>query len=176
MTEPAPQIALSVDELLTTTRNVRKRLDLQRPVPRQIIEECLDLAVQAPNGSNHQSWEWVVIDDPDVRAHLGDLSLECYREYAETMAARPEVYERFDVGRNDRRPQISNAAPYLFEHLAQVPVLVIPTVLGRTERADIFVQASTWGSILPAARIWQSVQALDVRAVVALAAGKGLDR
>jgi hypothetical protein len=122
------------------------------------------------------SSEWVIIDDPGVRAHPGDLSLECCCEYAETMAARPEVYERFDVGRNDRRPQISDAAPYLFEHVAQGPVLVIPTVLGRTERADIFVQASTWGSILPAARIWQSVQALDVRAVVALAAGKGLDR
>ena len=52
------------DELLATTRAVRKRLDLDRKVPREVIMECLELAVQAPTGSNSQGWRWLVVDDP----------------------------------------------------------------------------------------------------------------
>jgi nitroreductase len=61
------------DELLATTRAVRKRLDLERPVPRALIEECLELAVQAPTGSNSQGWRWLVVDDAEQRAALADL-------------------------------------------------------------------------------------------------------
>ena len=66
-------LALDSDELLTTTRTVRKRLDFDRPVPRELIQECLEIAFQAPNGGNMNNWRWVVIDDPaliEIKASL----------------------------------------------------------------------------------------------------------
>ena len=69
------------DELLATTRAVRKRLDLTKPVPRDIINECLELAVQAPTGSNSQGWRWVVVDDPDQRQALAELYKRGGSEY-----------------------------------------------------------------------------------------------
>ena len=68
-----PAAALSPDELLTTTRTVRKRLDLGRPVPVGLVRECLEIALQAPSGSNRQGWQWVVVDDADVRARIGEI-------------------------------------------------------------------------------------------------------
>jgi nitroreductase len=62
-----------IDDVLTTTRTVRKRLDLNRPVERAVVEECIDLALQAPNGSNQQMWRWIVVDDPDVKSKLVDI-------------------------------------------------------------------------------------------------------
>jgi nitroreductase len=66
-------LMLSPDEVLTTTRSVRKRLDLTRPVPRGLIAECMEIAFQAPNGRNLSSWQWVVIDDPTVMAEAGRI-------------------------------------------------------------------------------------------------------
>ena len=67
------RLDLSPEELLTTTRTVRKRLDFDRPVDRATVEACLRLAFQAPNGSNQQTWGWVVVDDPDTRHAMGDI-------------------------------------------------------------------------------------------------------
>ena len=64
---------LSVDELLTTTRSVRKRLDFDKPVPREVVMECLELALQAPTGSNAQGWQWVFVDDPAKKKALADI-------------------------------------------------------------------------------------------------------
>ena len=64
---------LSVDEVLTTTRSVRKRLDLEKPVPREVLMECLELALQAPTGSNAQGWQWVFVDDPEKKKALADI-------------------------------------------------------------------------------------------------------
>ena len=72
----------TVDKLLTTTRAVRKRLDLTRPVELDVVMECLELAIQAPTGSNQQTWRWLVVADPDVRARLAEL-------YRGLPAARP---------------------------------------------------------------------------------------
>ena len=68
------QLDLSADALLTTTRAVRKRLDLERPIDRTVVEECLRVALQAPNGSNRQTWNWVVVDDASTRAAMADLA------------------------------------------------------------------------------------------------------
>ena len=67
-----PTLPLSPDELLTTTRSVRKRLDLTRPVPLDLVRECLEIALQAPSGSNRQGWQWMVITEENLRRAIGD--------------------------------------------------------------------------------------------------------
>ena len=77
---------LSVDDVLTTTRSVRKRLDLEKPVPREVLMECLDLALQAPTGSNAQGWQWVFVDDPEKKKALADI----YRHNATSYLDAPK--------------------------------------------------------------------------------------
>src|SRR6201999_1199808 len=82
-------LPLGPDELLTTTRTVRKRLDLDRPVPIELIRECLEIAVQAPTGSNSQSWQWVVVTDADLRRQIGDIYRPITEKYLEAAEAKP---------------------------------------------------------------------------------------
>ena len=80
-------LPLDPDELLTTTRSVRKRLDLDRPVPIELVKECLEVALHAPTGGNTQGWHWIVVTDPDLRATIGEYyhrSYYAYREYGGT--------------------------------------------------------------------------------------------
>ena len=72
---------LSVDDVLTTTRSVRKRLDFDKPVSRELLMECLDLALQAPTGSNSQGWQWLFIEDPDKKKAIGEIYLDNARGY-----------------------------------------------------------------------------------------------
>jgi nitroreductase len=154
---------LTVDELLTTTRNVRKRLDLRRPVERSIIEDCLRIATQAPNGSNNQEWEWIVVDDPAVRKEIAALHREGLATFVELSAKNASVSRNHDIGRNDRRTEISASVAYLIEHLHEVPALVIPTIRtpARLEGQNVFFQASVWGSVIQAA--WSFMLALRSR-------------
>lgn len=148
---------LTTDELLTTTRAVRKRLDLTRPVERDVVEECLALALQAPNGSNRQTWNWVVVDDPATRAAMADIWRGAIGDIVASGYASP------DPGPADRQDEISVSVGYLHEHLHEVPVLVVPTVTGRPEGASMFTQATMWGSVLPA--VWSFMLALRSRAM-----------
>jgi hypothetical protein len=91
------------DALLTTTRAVRKRLDLERPVPREIINECLEIAVQAPTASNSQTWRWMVVDDPQRRAQIADL-------YRLAMQDRQSVTESWDDTKAEERISAQTAA------------------------------------------------------------------
>src|SRR5581483_2390466 len=75
-------LSLSADDVLTTTRSVRKRLDLTRPVPLELIRECLEIALQAPSGSNRQGWHWMVVTDADKRAAIADYYRRSWSEYA----------------------------------------------------------------------------------------------
>jgi nitroreductase len=146
------------DELLTTTRAVRKRLDLETPVPRDVVEECLRLAFQAPNGSNQQTWRWVVVDDPAVRAQMADI----YRAGMDSYVSRPRDDDAPAPDYSSPAAQrISSSVMHLREHLHEVPVLVVPTLPRRLEGADIFDQASVWGSVLPA--VWSFMLALRSR-------------
>lgn len=153
MTEPTQPPAL-IDEVLTTTRAVRKRLDLDRPVPRAVVEECLRLALQAPNGSNGQDWSWVLVDDTATKHALAEL----YRQGMRDHGLRDRSQEP-PAGTSD--PRTSSSVLYLAEHLAQVPVLCVPTVGRRYGDATTFQQASKWGSILPA--VWSLMLALRSR-------------
>jgi nitroreductase len=149
---------LTSDELLSTTRAVRKRLDLTRPVERSLVEECLALAVQAPSASNRQNWDFVVVTDPEKRAALGELYGTSWRQYN---AARPAPSTTVSAERAATQNRVLSSAMYLSDNMGKVPVLVIPCVRGRTENQPIHAQAATWGTILPAA--WSFMLAARAR-------------
>ena len=153
---------LTIDEVLTTTRAVRKRLDLERPVERSVIEECLELALQAPTGSNQQQWHWIVLDDAEVIGQAAEIYRAAMAQYSDDIAAGREHYERQTV----RAEQMSESVAYLRDNLHRVPALLIP-VLGdrfgvlRSGPAQTFHHASQWGSIVPA--VWSFMLALRTR-------------
>ncbi len=152
---PDTPTTLSFEEVLTTTRAVRRRLDLERPVARDVVEECLRLAFQAPNGANDQSWGWVLVDDTDLRATLADL----YRKGMADHIGRDRSGETVDTTSPDQR--MSTSVQYLADNMERVPVLVVPTVARRYGAATTFEQASRWGSVLPA--VWSLHLALRSR-------------
>jgi nitroreductase len=147
------------DQLLTTTRSVRKRLDFSRPVARETIERCLEIALQAPTGSNAQGWHFYVVTDPAKKQGLAALYRKAFELYATNPAFRPQ-YEGGDP-RAAQRPKVEDSARHLAEHLHEAPALVIPCVEGRVENAGVLAQASIYGSILPAA--WSFMLALRAR-------------
>lgn len=152
-------IELSTDELLTTTRAVRYRLDLDRPVDRSLIEECLSLAVQAPSGSNTEPWRWVVVTDPGIRSELAGL----YRRSFRAAEKSPEFASRLfrdDPRRGSVQQRVANSATYLAEHLHRVPVLLVPCIEGRPPAVES-EQSGFWGSIVPA--IWSFMLAARSR-------------
>jgi nitroreductase len=149
---------LTPDELLTTTRTVRKRLDLERPVPMELIRECIEIALQAPSGSNRQTWHWLVITDAEKRAAIG----EYYRRSVESYLESPGAAGRLHADDPDRAPvqqRVGSSVAYLGEKMGQVPVLVIPCLQVKSLGAGN--QAGLWGSILPAA--WQYCLAARAR-------------
>jgi nitroreductase len=147
------------DRLLTTTRSVRKRLDLKRPVERAVIERCIEIALQAPTGSNAQGWHFVVVTDAARKKALRDLYKKGFDLYISNDALRPK-YAAGDM-RLTQQPRVESSASYLAEHLHEVPALVIPCVGGRVEQGGVLAQASIYGSILPAA--WSFMLALHAR-------------
>ena len=152
---------LSIDDVLTTTRAVRRRLDLSRPVEPELLAECLTLALQAPSGGNDQGWHFVVVTDADRRSALAEIFRRGAIEYSQrpkrsSTTRRP----RTETDRTTRR-RVMTSAGYLFEHLHEVPALVVPCVEGRVDDAPLVDQATTFGSILPA--IWSFMLAARSR-------------
>ena len=151
-------LGLSADELLTTTRSVRKRLDFDRPVERSVVLECIDIALQAPTGSNSQGWQWMVIGDADKKKAVADAYARNFHKYT---AQPARTYAEGDT-RAERQPLVRSSADYLAEHFHRAPYLVIPLIEGRLgEGLNSFAQASQWGSILPA--VWSFMLALRER-------------
>ncbi|MGV7695688.1 nitroreductase family protein [Mycobacterium kansasii] len=142
----------SVDELLTTTRSVRRRLDLNRPVGREVILECLRLAAQAPTASNAQDWRWLVITDADKRAAVADIYRSVGAEYLARAAA---------TASDPQTQRVYRSALGLTETLARVPVHVIPCLQRRIDESNRLVAASAWASIIPAG--WSFLLALRSR-------------
>lgn len=147
----------STDHLLTATRSVRKRLDFSRPVPRDVIEKCLEIALQAPTGSNAQTWHFVVVTDAAKRKALADLYRQGWSVY--TQLPRPELPA--DDPRAGQLPRVVESAQYLTDHFHEAPVMIVPCVEGRVENLPQFAQASVYGSILPA--VWSLMLALRSR-------------
>jgi nitroreductase len=142
----------AVDELLSTTRAVRRRLDLARPVDREVILECLQLAMQAPTASNAQDWRWLVITDADKRAAIAEIYRSIGAEYlAHAATSTPDPQTR----------RVYQGARALTETLAKVPVHVIPCLEGRFDPTNSLAAASAWASIIPAG--WSFLLALRSR-------------
>jgi len=154
---------LTIDELLTTTRSVRKRLDLDRPVERAVIEECLDLALQAPNGSNHQQWRFIVIDDRELIERAAEIYIAAIDSYTAEINAGREQYLRSTEPGAER---ISDSVAHLRSNLHRVPALLVPTLKDRfgvirPGTSTVYHDASQWASIAPA--VWSFMLALRSR-------------
>jgi nitroreductase len=151
----------TADHLLTTTRSVRKRLDLSRPVEPEVIERCIDIALQAPTGSNAQGWQWVVVTDPTKKKAVADLYRVPFEAYAVEAIKRNELsYPEGDL-RRSQMPRIRDSALWLAQHMHEAPALVSPCIAGRVEESGVAMQASQYGSILPA--VWSFMLALRAR-------------
>jgi nitroreductase len=138
----------TVDHLLTTTRAVRKRLDFGRPVPHSVILECLGLAIQAPTGSNAQTWRWIVVTDPTVRQAVAEL-------YRKRPIAASSPFPSPVLPETDQQRRVGESARYLTDHLHEVPALVLPCV-------EETGGAAGWApSIYPA--VWSFMLALRSR-------------
>lgn len=138
----------SIDHLLTTTRSVRKRLDLERPVEPALLQECIDLAIQAPDGGNLGLYHFLVVTDPEKRMAIASCYRQAFAAYLET---RKDAYGK----------RMYDSASYLAEHFHEVPVHIIACTEGRVEEGGPFLQATRYGSILPAA--WSLMLALRSR-------------
>lgn len=136
---------LSIDELLSTTRCVRRRLDLERPVENDVLEECLRLAQQAPTAGYAEDWHFVVVTDADKRAQLAELWRAGGRRYlgSDDPAALIEAMP-------PERKRLVESVVHLYEHLHEVPVHVIPCIEGRTDGKSVLSQAGRWTTIAPA--------------------------
>jgi nitroreductase len=160
---------LGVDEVLTTTRSVRRRLDLERPVDPALLRECLTIALQAPSGGNDQGWHFVVVTDGSRRAAVADAFRRGAIEYAgrpkppRPEPSRPEQdgKRRYTDEERAARKRVMASAGYLFEHLHEVPVLVVPCIEGRVDDGPLVDAATAFGSILPA--VWSFMLAARVR-------------
>jgi nitroreductase/ketosteroid isomerase-like protein len=163
-----PLVVTDPDLLLKTTPSVRKRLDLERPVEREVIAECMDIAVHAPNGSNQQGYRFVFVDDPMKKQGLADIYRAALSDFVNRhrTSAPEDNIDRSDAAST----RMTESVMHLAEHLHEVPVLCVPLVAGRTDgngpgaqadRTDVFWQASRWGSVVPA--LWSFMLALRSR-------------
>ena len=151
------RLNLSADEVLTTTRSVRKRLDFDTPVERSVVEECLQIALQAPSGSNSQGWHWIVVEDPAKRKAIADIYKDNFQIYANS--ARAEYAD--DDLRAEQAGRVTESAVYLAENFHRAPLLLIPAISGRLDNLPAFAGASVWGSLLPA--VWSFMLAARER-------------
>jgi nitroreductase len=141
-----PTLDLTPDELLSTTRAVRKRLDLERPVPMEVVRECIALATQAPTGSNRQGWHFVVVTDEAMRAALGDIYARGFDMYRSMPS--PDYDDPARAATQDR---VRSSAEYLAEVMGRAPVLVVPCIEGRPDNLPNAWSSGLLGSIIPAA-------------------------
>lgn len=146
-------LPLDPDQLLTTTRTVRKRLDLERPVPVELVREALEVALQAPSGSNNQKWHWLIVTDPDLKKKIADHYATSHAAYSGAKSAE----ELEEPG----RARIVSSSKHLAQVMGDVPVLVIGAIETDEDELPAGNQAGLWGSLLPAA--WSLALALRAR-------------
>jgi len=165
-TTSTPLLPLGPDELLTTTRAVRRRLDLERPVPLELVRECLEVAVQAPSGSNARGWHFVVVTDADKRRRIGELYRQAFEVYRTQPFSAHALAEQAPAGDRSTMQGVVGSAEELAGKLHRVPVLVIPCVTGRIPASlegpmGDLARASVYGSVLPA--FWSFMLAARAR-------------
>jgi nitroreductase len=149
---------MDIDQLLTTTRSARKTLDLDAPIDTSEVRECLRIGLQAANGSNNQSWRWIVVADPGVRARVAEQYRDAY------LSQTKGKYIAEKLGTDSPFGRIMSSTEWLVEHLPEVPLFVIPCYEPYMRRADgdqAFQDATLWGSIFPP--VWNFQLALHSR-------------
>lgn len=156
-------LPLTPDELLTTTRSVRKRLDLTRPVPMDLITECLQIALQSPSAGNSQGWHWLVITDPETRAAIGELYRRSTERYLAVRQGQAQQGGGPPPGSAAAKTmlRIRDSSAYLGQHMRDVPVQVIACIEVNAPWEADGNQAGLWGSVLPAA--WSYMLAARAR-------------
>lgn len=154
---------LTPDEVLTTTRSVRRRLDFSRSVEPEVIRECLEIALQAPTGANNQSWHFVIVTDRQQREALGAIYRKGFALYQKQMQTGELVGTRSAAAPEQAAVyrKVRTSAQYLVDHIHEAPALVVPCIYGRVDGLSVVEQAGTWGSILPAA--WSFMLAARAR-------------
>jgi nitroreductase len=152
------KLNLSADEVLTSTRSVRKRLDFDRPVERAVVEEALEIALQAPTGSNRQGWHWVIVEDQAKKEAVAQV----YRTNFEAYRSLPNAEYKPGDTRGERQDAVRDSASYLSDNFHRAPMLLIPCLWGgRLDNASVVEGAGAWGSLLPA--VWSFMLALRER-------------
>lgn len=153
---------LSADEVLTTTRAVRKRMDFSREISMQLLRECLEIALQGPSGSNSQGWQFVLITDKNKIAAIANWYLQAFDAY-QAGPASPTKQHQDRPDMKDTQQKVENSARYLADNLHKVPALLIPVVAGKLNDPALphGVQAGIYGSILPS--VWSFMLAARER-------------
>ena len=145
-----------VERLLTTTKQVRKRLDLSRPIPVDELLEIIDVASHAPMGGNLERNRWIIVTDPDLKAQIAERFADVGRPY---LAANSELRP------DDRSQKVIESAEFLVDHLAEVPALVIAMRLDRPplDESTQGGAAAYYGSVLPG--VWSFQLAARARGI-----------
>ena len=154
-------LPLDPDQLLSTPRSVRKRLDLTRPVEPELLRQCIEVATQAPTGGNNQGWHFIVVTDAAKRRQLAEWYAAAFAVFYGNPDAALASLPQDDPAFIATTKKVISSAQYLADHLAEVPVHVIPCIAGRTDNLPVAFQAAIWGSLLPA--VWSFMLAARAR-------------
>ncbi|MBT4521239.1 MAG: nitroreductase family protein [Halieaceae bacterium] len=147
-----PKLGLSADEVLTTTRSVRKRLDFDRPVEMELIKECLNIALQAPTGSNEQGWHFIVVTDQQKKEKIAAYYQQSFVQYLEG-PRQPTKLHSDNASMKQTQEKVLDSAQYLAANMAKAPVLLIPccSAIVKNPKLPYAGLVSTLGSVIPAA-------------------------
>ena len=145
------KLNLTADEVLTTTRAVRKRLDLDRPVEMEVLRECLQIAQQAPSGSNSQGWHFLLVTERERIETIADYYQQAFVDY-EAGPAQPTKLHTDDPSMAQTQERVLSSAQYLAENMARVPAMLIPCMAGRPETGELplGIISGMYGSVIPA--------------------------
>ncbi|CAB4570546.1 unannotated protein [freshwater metagenome] len=157
-------LPLNPDELLSTTRAVRKRLDFDAPVPDELVRECVSLAMQSPSGSNNMTMQFVLVKDAAKRKAIGEVYRECFSIYQQMDGVYIRTIDKGDETMNRQQQRSADSADYLADHMGEAPVLVIPCNVGARSEATGgmgMMVSSVMGNILPA--MWSFMLAARAR-------------
>ncbi len=155
-------LPLDADQLLSTTRAVRKRLDFSRPVEDSVIRECVEIAMQSPSGSNNMTMQFVVVRDEAKRKAIGEVYRQCYEIYKSLDGIYIGSIEKATEVENAQQTRSASSADFLGEHMGDAPALVLACNVGsRVESAPAMMAASMMGNVLPA--MWSFMLAARAR-------------
>ena len=163
---------MDVYEALYTTRAMRRvKAD---PIPVEVQKKILDAAIRAPSGGNSQTWSFLLVDDPEIKAQLGPIYRECmstlwatiYKERIETANATPDDPESVEM------LKIQRSAQHLADHFEAYPLLLFSftqfdqgSICPATWSAMLAARAEGVGSAWTSVFLFQLDRVLDILGV-----------